>query len=79
MMLQTKAVLAFNFFVAIICACMGVLGYRSADEGFGISLQMKAESNVQSILEIMQYKYPGDWQVVDGALFKGTEQMNDNT
>ena len=79
MMLQTKAVLAFNFFVAIICACMGVLGYRSADEGFGISLQMKAESNVQSILEIMQYKYPGDWQIVDGALFKGTEQMNGNT
>ena len=49
MKLQTKAVLAFNFFVVLICACMGVLGYRSADEGFGMSLQMKAESNVQSI------------------------------
>ena len=78
MTLQTKAVVAFNFFVVVICACMGFLGYRSADEGFGISLQMKAESNVQSILEIMQYKYPGDWQIVDGELFKGSEKMNGN-
>lgn len=78
MTLQTKAVVVFNFFVVVICACMGFLGYRSADEGFGISLQMKAESNVQSILEIMQYKYPRDWQIVDGELFKGSEKMNGN-
>ena len=77
MKLQTKAVLAFNFFVVLICACMGVLGYRSADEGFGVSLQMKAESNVQSILEIMEYKYPGDWRIENGLLYKGDEQIND--
>ena len=78
MNLQTKAVIFFNVFIALVCLCMGILGYRSADEGFGVSLQMKAESNVKSILEIMEYKYPGDWSVVNGELFKGEEKINNN-
>ena len=44
---------------------------------FDVSLQMKAESNVQSILEIMEYKYPGDWRIENGILYKGDEQIND--
>lgn len=78
MSLQTKSVVFFNVFIALVCLCMGILGYRSADEGFGVSLQMKAESNVQSILEIMEYKYPGDWNVINGELFKGEEKINNN-
>ena len=78
MSLQTKSVVFFNLFIALVCFFMGILGYRSADEGFGVSLQMKAESNVQSILEIMEYKYPGEWQVVNNELFKGEEKIAGN-
>ena len=78
MSLRIKAVVFFNIFIALVCICMGVLGYRSADEGFGISLQMKAESNVQSIIEIMEYKYPGEWEIVNGELLKGKEKINNN-
>ena len=78
MSLQTKSVIFFNVFIALVCLCMGILGYRSADKGFGISLQMKAESNVQSILEIMEYKYPGEWAVINGELFKGDEKISGN-
>ncbi|MBR1730098.1 MAG: methyl-accepting chemotaxis protein [Selenomonadaceae bacterium] len=78
MSLQIKSVIFFNIFIALVCLCMGVLGYRSADEGFGFSLQMKAESNVQSILEILQYKYPGDWKIINGTLYKGDEKISGN-
>ena len=76
--LRMKMVILVNALVVIVCICMGVLGYRSADEGFGVSLQMKADSNVQSILEIMEYKYPGDWQIINGDLFKGDEKITGN-
>ena len=76
--LRMKMVILVNVLVVFVCFCMGVLGYCSADEGFGISLQTKAESNVQSILEIMEYKYPGDWQIINGDLFKGDEKIASN-
>ena len=76
--LRKKMVILVNALVVLVCICMGILGYRSADEGFGVSLQMKADSNVQSILEIMEYKYPGDWQIVNNELYKGDTKISGN-
>lgn len=78
MNLQTKAVVSFNVFIVLVCICMGILGYRSADNGFGVSLQSKASSNVNSILEIIQYRYPGDWHIEDGMLYKGETRIDKN-
>ncbi len=47
MKLQTKAVLGVNLFIVIACLCMGVLGYRSAADGFAKSF---SKSKVQRIL-----------------------------
>jgi len=79
MKLQTKAVLGINVFIIIACLCMGILGYRSAAEGFAISLQMKAESNVKSIQEIMDDRYPGEWRIAEGKLYKGNQKIEDST
>ena len=57
---------------------MGILGYRSADNGFGVSLQSKASSNVNSILEIMEFRYPGEWNIKDNLLFKGDMKIDRN-
>ncbi len=78
MNLQTKAVVSFNVVIILICICMGVLGYRSADKGFEISLQSKASSNVNSILEIIEYSNPGEWKILNGELYKGSTKINDN-
>lgn len=79
MKLQTKTVIGINVFIVLACVCMGILGYRSAEEGFAVSLQMKAESNVDTILEIMDYRYPGEWQVRDGSLWKGGTKIESAT
>ena len=79
MNLQTKAVVSFNVIIVLVCICMGILGYRSADNGFGVSLQSKASSNVKSILEIIEFRYPGEWHVENGSeLFKGDVKINGN-
>ena len=79
MKLQTKAVLGVNLFIVIACLCMGVLGYRSAADGFAKSLQMKADSNVKSLLALMDDRYPGEWRIENNALYKGNQQIEGST
>ena len=78
MKLQAKAVIAFNAFIILVCICMGVLGYISAEDGFNISLQRGVRSGVNSIVEIMEYRHPGEWQLVDNELYKGELKINGN-
>ena len=49
MKLQTKAVLGINIFIILVCLCMGILGYRSAAEGFAVSLRMKDRGRCYSV------------------------------
>ena len=79
MSLQKKAVLYFNCAVIAACVLIGFLGYRSATGAFAVPLQMKALSNVKSVDEIMNEKFAGDWQIINGRLFKGEVAMNDNS
>lgn len=76
MNLQAKSILVISLVIAFTCACMGFLGYNSADSGFARSLEMKAQSNVLTMAEIMNFKYPGEWHVSNGALFKGETNMS---
>jgi len=41
MKLQGKAILAFNILLAVACVIVGVLGYFTADHGFGFALEQK--------------------------------------
>ena len=78
MNLQKKAVIGFNVCIIFACVLIGFLGYKSAADGFAISLQMKAESNVKSVIEIMADKYPGDWNIKNNQLYKGETLINDD-
>ena len=74
--LKTKAILAVNAIVIVACVLMGVIGYFRAEEGFAKALQMKAAADVQSLSEIVNQRYYGDWHVENGILFKGEQQID---
>ena len=76
--LQRKSVIGFNACIIAACILIGILGYRSAANGFAVSLQMKAGSNVKSVVEIMADKYPGDWKIENNQLYKGEILINGN-
>lgn len=78
MKLQAKAVIAFNFFVVLICICMGFLGYKSAKSGLDTALQRTARSNINLIIEVMEYHYPGNWKILNRQLYKGETLINNN-
>ena len=74
--LKTKSILAVNTIVIVACVLMGIIGYLRAEEGFAKALEMKASADVQSLSEILNNRYDGDWQIKDGKLFKGEQQMD---
>ncbi len=78
MKLRQKAILAFNVVVIIVCVCIGVLSYRSANNGFQVALENKATNDLNQVLEIVDKTYAGNWAYRDGAIYKGSQKLNDN-
>ncbi len=74
--LKTKAILAVNAIVIVACVLMGIIGYFRAEEGFAKALQMKAAADVQSLSQIVDQRYWGDWNLQNGILFKGGQQID---
>ena len=66
--LRTKSVLFFDLCVVLICVCMALIGWESANSGFGSALQSQARSSAQLLEENMNALYPGEWPVEDGKL-----------
>ena len=76
--LKTKAILAMNAAVIIACFVMGIIGYVRAEKGFAKALQMKATADVQSISEILNHRYAGDWSIKNSLLYKDNVQIDGN-
>jgi methyl-accepting chemotaxis protein len=76
MNLKMKIVVFFNVFVLVVCLIIGCIGFYNADSGFKDILTSKAESDVRQVMDIIEYKHPGEWSVKDGSLYKGTEKMD---
>ena len=76
MKLQQKAILGFDLFIVMVCLCMGFLGYRSANNGFEVSLETKANSDMRQVEEIMNLAYKGDWSVRNDGLYKGSQKLD---
>ena len=77
MSLRNKAVLAVTAIVVVACVLMGTIGYLRVEDAFAKALEMKAESDVQSLSEILNDHYKGNWNLRDGKLYKGDTLMED--
>ena len=64
--------------VVLICVRMALIGWESANSGFNSALQTQAVLNVKLIFENMDVRYPGDWSLQDGKLYKGDHRFGDN-
>ncbi|MBQ7704397.1 MAG: cache domain-containing protein [Selenomonadaceae bacterium] len=76
--LKNKVVISVNAAIILVCICMGIVGYNNANSGFDKALEMKAESDVKSLAEIIDYRYIGNWNLRDGTLYKGDVKIDGN-
>ncbi len=76
MKLQGKAILAFNILLAVACVIVGVLGYFTADHGFGVALEQKAVHDLEEIHAVLEARYPGAWESKPDGLYKGAKKID---
>lgn len=74
--LKQKVIIAVNVAIILVCICMGFLGYKSANDGFAKALEMKAKSDANSLMEIIDYRYAGEWNLRENQLYKGDIKIN---
>ena len=79
MKLQGKAILSFNILLAVACVIVGVLGYFTADHGFGFALEEKAVHDLEEINAVLEARYPGAWESKPDGLYKGGKKFNDDS
>lgn len=58
---------------AVMYVVIGQMG-----DGIKSFAREKAKSDLTLASEFLNYKYPGDWEIRDGSLHKGSLKMNDN-
>ncbi len=76
MKLQGKAIMAFNILLAVACVIVGVLGYFTADRGFGFALEQKAVHDLEEIHAVLEARYPGAWESKPDGLYKGAKKFD---
>lgn len=79
MSLQKKAVLFIDLCLVIACLCIGVLAYINAHDGFQKAYLTKVTDDLDDLSMLLDEKYPGNWGIKDGKLYKGKALMEDVT
>ncbi len=74
--LKKKVIIAVNVAIILVCICMGVLGYMNAQNGFSKALGMKAKSDANALMELIDYRYAGEWNLRENQLYKGDTKIN---
>ena len=77
--LKKKVIIAVNVAIIIVCLFMGFLGYKDAQSGFAKALEMKADSDANAMMELINYRYPGAWNLREGELYKGEMKIEGAT
>lgn len=77
MKLQKKTILFLDAVLLLVCFILGVIGYRSANQGFEIALEDKAEADMRQTREILDLAYPGPWDIREDGIYKGEQRLND--
>lgn len=76
--IRLKMVLAFCLLVVISIVVLSVVSTTSMKSAVIKNVLDKAKADSATGLDIVEMTYPGEWQIKDGKLYKGTQLMNGN-
>lgn len=76
--LKQKIVIFANGILFFACLLIGVFSYQTANSGFEIALETKAKNDINTTLAYWDVKYPGEWSLKNGKLYKGSHLIGGN-
>lgn len=77
--LQLKLVTTMIAILLVICLSISVVAIQNMKAQINASAIQKVKSDQATGLAIIDALYPGQWQVKDGVLYKGSIALNDHT
>ncbi|MDD4801509.1 MAG: methyl-accepting chemotaxis protein [Syntrophomonas sp.] len=75
---RLRLVLVFTLIVIVVTGLMGFYATSVMSEKIIISAQEKLKSDLAMGRQMLDQYYPGDWKLVNGALYKGFTLMENN-
>jgi len=78
MSLRKKTIILFTAIISFICLIIAIITITNVRSSFETAITEKIESDNKSSFELLNLKYPGNWRLQDGVLYKGTIKINDN-
>ncbi len=78
MSVRIRLILAFTLILAAVTGIMGIYATSVMSEKITISAQEKLSSDLNMGWQMLEYNYPGDWQIKNQQLYKGSVLMEEN-
>ncbi len=78
MSVRIRLILAFTLVLAAVTGIMGLYATSVMSEKITISAQEKLSSDLNMGWQMLDYNYPGDWQIKNQQLYKGNVLMEEN-
>ena len=75
MKLKTQAVIFVDGCLLVACVLLGILAYINSAKGFDEAYISKVADVAERVEQLIEVKYPGEWNIKDGKLYKGTTLM----
>ena len=73
--LRSLVVGIFSVVLLIVCSILAFVSYEVANDGFGVSLGIKAKSDLKSVEQVIDLQYPGVWELKNDVLYKGNKKF----
>ncbi len=75
MKLKTQAVIFVDGCLLVACVLLGVLAYINSAKGFDEAYISKVADVAERVEQLIEVKYPGEWNIKEGKLYKGSVLM----
>ncbi|HOV80239.1 MAG TPA: methyl-accepting chemotaxis protein [Bacillota bacterium] len=78
MTIRLKLALITSLILILLVSSIGVFAVRSMHDRLIESVQIKLKSDLGMGRSYIEQRYPGQWSIKDGQLYKGIVKINDN-
>lgn len=75
---RIRLTLIFTLIIAAVTGLMGIYATSVVADRIIFTAEQKLESDLAMGEQIIDYSYPGPWQLINGHLYKGTILMEEN-
>ncbi len=77
--IKHKIIISITAIILLVSSTIGIFSIMDIKEAITSAVEEKARGDLNTAMEIIELKYPGDWNIDGDILYKGTFRINDNT